>query len=217
MRLLLMSVLLIGMVFLVHPAVSYADDGDDGDDFSSSDSDDSFTPAPTLSSSSGIPDVTDTMPSSLPTVSSSSSNSSSNLLSSIGLSSFGLTASSNGNIGVNLGFTSLNTSSIGGSSLSSSNGLSTLGSSIPSSSVASSTGSYSGTTIADLLCQVASWFMGSIGQGIATLAVIVLGIGALMGKVSHGMVLTTLVGIAVIFGAPDIVQDLTGQAACYSS
>ena len=118
--------------------------------------------------------------------------------SSMGLTNLGVSVGSNGSIGLNLGFL------LGDSSSSSS-----------STGVASSVGSYGGGTIGDLLCEVAYWFMGSIGQGIATLAVIVLGIGALMGKVSHGMVLTTLVGIAVIFGAPDIVQDLTGQAACY--
>ena len=81
---------------------------------------------------------------------------------------------------------------------------------------ASSTGSYSGGTIGNLLCNVADWFTGSVGQGIATLAVIVLGIGALFGKVSQGMAITAMVGISVIFGAPDIVEDLTGQQACYS-
>ena len=82
---------------------------------------------------------------------------------------------------------------------------------------ASPTGSYSGGTIGNLLCNVADWFTGSVGQGIATLAVIVLGIGALFGKVSQGMAITTMVGISVIFGAPDIVYDLTGQQACYSN
>ena len=81
---------------------------------------------------------------------------------------------------------------------------------------ASPTGSLSGGTIGNLLCNVADWFTGSLGQGIATLAVIVLGIGALFGKVSQGMAITTMIGISVIFGAPDIVYDLTGQQACYS-
>lgn len=89
----------------------------------------------------------------------------------------------------------------------------------------SSYGSYTGTSgyswlsgggggggvIGGLLCNVANWFTGSIGQGIATLAIIVLGIGGLFGKVSHGMALVTLVGIATIFGAPQIVEQLTGQ------
>lgn len=67
-------------------------------------------------------------------------------------------------------------------------------------------------TIAAVLCQVVNWFLGPVGRGIATLAIIVLGIGALMGKVSYGMALTTGVGIATIFGAEKIVLELTGEA-----
>ena len=78
-------------------------------------------------------------------------------------------------------------------------------------------GAYGGGTIANLLCNVAFWFTGFVGQGIATLSVIVLGIGALFGKVSQGMAITTMVGIAVIFGAPQIVTELTGRAACYGA
>lgn len=89
------------------------------------------------------------------------------------------------------------------------------GSGFGSSGPASSSGSYGGGTIGDVLCQVAGWFIGGVGQGIATLSIIVLGIGALMGKVSQGSALTTMVGVSVIFGAPQIVQELTGVAACY--
>lgn len=66
-----------------------------------------------------------------------------------------------------------------------------------------------GDTIGDLLCNVAGWFVGPVGQGIATLAIIVIGIGALMGKVSWGMAIIVGIGVAVIFGAPSIVAELT--------
>ena len=70
-------------------------------------------------------------------------------------------------------------------------------------------------TIGGLLCRVADWFTGSVGQGIATLAIIVIGIGALMGKVSWGMAIIVGIGVAVIFGAPTIVQELSGnQSGC---
>jgi type IV secretion system protein VirB2 len=65
-------------------------------------------------------------------------------------------------------------------------------------------------TIGGLLCRVANWFTGSVGQGIATLAIIVIGIGALMGKVSWGMAIIVGIGVAVIFGAPTIVGELSG-------
>ncbi len=70
-------------------------------------------------------------------------------------------------------------------------------------------------TIGDLLCNVADWFTGTIGQGIATLAIIVVGIGALMGKVSWGMAIIVGIGVAVIFGAPAIVDELgTSGSGC---
>ena len=74
-----------------------------------------------------------------------------------------------------------------------------------------------GQTIGSLLCGVASWFVGPLGQGIATLAIIVIGIGALMGKVSWGMAIIVGIGVAVIFGAPVIVGELStdaGLAGC---
>jgi type IV secretion system protein VirB2 len=72
-----------------------------------------------------------------------------------------------------------------------------------------------GATIGNLLCNVADWFTGPVGQGIATLAIIVVGLGALMGKVSWGMAIIVGIGVAVIFGAPAIVSELgTGGAGC---
>ena len=72
-----------------------------------------------------------------------------------------------------------------------------------------------GGTIGNMLCNVANWFKGPIGRGIATLAIIVIGVGALMGKVSWGMAIIVGIGIAVIFGAPTIVNELgAGGGGC---
>ena len=68
-----------------------------------------------------------------------------------------------------------------------------------------------GETIGGLLCTVAGWFTGPVGSGIATLAILVIGVGALMGKVSWGMAIIVGIGIAVIFGADDIVRELGGS------
>ena len=65
-----------------------------------------------------------------------------------------------------------------------------------------------GTPIANVLCTVGGWFTGPVGKGIATLAIIVIGVGALMGKVSWGMAIIVGVGVAVIFGAEQIVDQL---------
>lgn len=67
-----------------------------------------------------------------------------------------------------------------------------------------------GGTIGSLLCSVADWFTGPVGSGIATLAILVIGVGALMGKVSWGMAIIVGIGVAVIFGADTIVSELGG-------
>ncbi len=69
--------------------------------------------------------------------------------------------------------------------------------------------------LSDTLCDVVSWFTGRLGAGIATLAIIVIGIGALMGKVSWGMAIIVGLGVGIVFGAPSIVAALSpGAAAC---
>ncbi|MFN7612191.1 MAG: TrbC/VirB2 family protein, partial [Alphaproteobacteria bacterium] len=74
---------------------------------------------------------------------------------------------------------------------------------------------FAGATIGQVLCEVADWFNGPVGRGIATLAIIVVGVGALMGKVSWGMAIIVGIGVAVIFGAPNIVDELgTSGTGC---
>lgn len=70
-----------------------------------------------------------------------------------------------------------------------------------------------GDTIGNILCKVVDWFSGPVGKGIATLAIIIIGVGALMGKVSWGMAIIVGIGVAVIFGAPAIVNEL-GHSGC---
>lgn len=59
-------------------------------------------------------------------------------------------------------------------------------------------------------CNVINWFNGPVGKGIATIAIIVVGVGALMGKVSWGMAIIVGLGVALIFGASNIVSGLGG-------
>lgn len=69
--------------------------------------------------------------------------------------------------------------------------------------------------IGNMICEVAKWFTGKIGQGIATVAIIVIGLGALMGKVSWGMAILVAIGIGIIFGAGAIVNALGhGASGC---
>ena len=68
--------------------------------------------------------------------------------------------------------------------------------------------------ISNVLCTVVGWFNGTIGKAIATLAIIVVGIGALMGKVSWGMAIIVGLGVGIVFGASNIVDVLGGQGSC---
>lgn len=68
----------------------------------------------------------------------------------------------------------------------------------------------------EVLCTILFIIIGDAGRGIATLAVMSLGIGAMMGKVSWGQAITIAVGIAIIFGAPVLLPmilfDPSGMA-----
>ena len=70
------------------------------------------------------------------------------------------------------------------------------------------------SALQDTLCAVVGWFQGPIGAGIATLAIIVVGIGALMGKVSWGMAIIVGLGVGIIFGADSIIQALGATDTC---
>ena len=86
---------------------------------------------------------------------------------------------------------------------------------MPELALAQGGGGASGNTIANVLCNVVEWFTGPVGKGIATLAIIIIGIGALMGKVSWGMAIIVGVGVAVIFGADQVVNELgAGSYSC---
>lgn len=87
---------------------------------------------------------------------------------------------------------------------------------LPTDALAQGGGFGNGSTpdaLAEVLCNVVDWFTGPVGAGIATLAIIVIGIGALMGKVSWGMAIIVGLGVGVIFGAPTIVDALSGSAS----
>lgn len=71
------------------------------------------------------------------------------------------------------------------------------------------------TAMGNVLCKVVDMVMGNMGRGLATLAVIIIGVGATLGKVSWGLAITVAVGIAVIFNAGDIVDRLgAGGGGC---
>lgn len=62
-----------------------------------------------------------------------------------------------------------------------------------------------GNAIADVLCYIVMILYGPAGKALATIAVIMVGFGALLGKASFGQAAIVAAGIAVCFGAPTIV------------
>jgi type IV secretory pathway VirB2 component (pilin) len=71
---------------------------------------------------------------------------------------------------------------------------------------------HAGQAIGDALCKLAELALGKAGRGLATLAVIILGIGATLGKVSWGMAIIVTVGIAVVFNAETFAVWIGGPS-----
>ena len=68
------------------------------------------------------------------------------------------------------------------------------------------------TPMGNVLCTVTGWFTGNTGKGLATIAITVIGIGALLGKVSWGMAMIVGTGVAIVFGAAGIVDNMGAGA-----
>ncbi len=64
--------------------------------------------------------------------------------------------------------------------------------------------------IEQVFCNVVGLLTGPTGKAIATVAIIAVGIGALLGKISWGMALIVALGVALIFGAATIVDAIQG-------
>lgn len=69
------------------------------------------------------------------------------------------------------------------------------------------------TRMGNVLCTVSKWFTGNTGKGLATIAITVIGIGALLGKVSWGMAMIVGIGVAIVFGASAIVATMGAGAS----
>lgn len=72
-----------------------------------------------------------------------------------------------------------------------------------------------GDPLSRTICLVVGWFTQGMGQAIATLGIIVLGIGAMLGKVSWQMALTVAFGVSVMFSGARVVELLTAHDASF--
>lgn len=70
------------------------------------------------------------------------------------------------------------------------------------------------TPMGFVICTIVGFIYGNLGRGLATLAVMIVGAGACLGKVSWGLAITVAIGISIIFNAGDIVLALTGIPGC---
>jgi len=71
-----------------------------------------------------------------------------------------------------------------------------------------SSGFASVVSIDKIFCNMYNWFNGPLGKGVATIGMLVLGVGALFGKISWGIAVVYGVGVALIFGSDGIVMAL---------
>ncbi len=69
--------------------------------------------------------------------------------------------------------------------------------------------------IGETLCAMYSMLQSNVGRGLATLAIAILGIGAMLGKVSWGMAILVGVGIGALFGADTIYTTITQSPSCF--
>jgi type IV secretory pathway VirB2 component (pilin) len=86
---------------------------------------------------------------------------------------------------------------------------------LPDMVMAATSGTIAGDSnaIEQVMCNVVLILTGTTGKAVATVAVIAVGVGALLGKISWGMALIVALGIALIFGAASIVTELGGNAS----
>ncbi len=74
-----------------------------------------------------------------------------------------------------------------------------------------------GNTFEDSICNALGYITGPLGAGIATLAIVSLGIGAMLGKIAWTTVLICCAGIGAIFGGTEIVEKISGVASCVTT
>jgi type IV secretory pathway VirB2 component (pilin) len=66
--------------------------------------------------------------------------------------------------------------------------------------------------IAATLCLISNALQGPIGKTVATIAVVVLGVGLFLGKLSWPLAVATAIGIGLIFGSSEMVSWLSNQS-----
>jgi type IV secretion system protein VirB2 len=72
---------------------------------------------------------------------------------------------------------------------------------------------YAANPVQTMFKAVCDALTGPTGKLIATVAIVIVGIGALLGKISWGMAMIVAIGVGLVFGAGALVQVLSGNQA----
>jgi type IV secretory pathway VirB2 component (pilin) len=69
--------------------------------------------------------------------------------------------------------------------------------------LATTASAYAGvnTPMGAVVCMIVSFVYGNMGRGLAVLAICIVGVGAMLGKVSWGLAILVGVGIGILFGS----------------
>ena len=86
----------------------------------------------------------------------------------------------------------------------------------PDESFATTSTTGNGDSISNALCNILGLLQGTAGQAIASIGVVVLGVGIFLGKISWPLAVATALGIALIFGAGTIVTMITANSSSTS-
>ena len=73
------------------------------------------------------------------------------------------------------------------------------------------------TTMTTAMCNGYKIFNGPVGKMSAVFAIVALGVGLFMGKITWGLVIAVALGIGAIFGAPKLVAVMTGGSEMCTS
>jgi type IV secretion system protein VirB2 len=92
-----------------------------------------------------------------------------------------------------------------------------IGASMLPEAVFAQSGGSQNNVIEQVFCNLVIILTGTTGKAVATVAIIAVGVGALLGKISWGMALIVGIGVALIFGAASIVNALGGSTSQCSS
>ena len=85
---------------------------------------------------------------------------------------------------------------------------------LPEMALAAPAGGADAGALGNILCNAVKLMQGTPARMVATLAVIVLGIGAFFGKLQWGTAVLVAVGLGLVFGAVTIVNSVGGTTNC---